>query len=211
MGGYFQTTKTDAGWNYNVGKSAWNIDVLAYKEIAQLPTPIQDKFISDMAQNRHFRDRYIEWAKYLMNTGYTNVAKEELTLTWLTPKIINKIKNDGFDLNSPIVVMQNTQIEHSYNDKTPKQKLTESEYLQIYDIVNNPDEILYDFTKYNKHSKALGLAFIRFISNSEKCIRVSARLNEPSNTKGRIMPVVRITTVAKIKYASMGKFFKKIE
>ena len=75
--GNIYSMKTDAGWNYNVGKSAWNIDVLAYKKIAKLPQPVQDKFISDMALNPHSRDKYINWATKILNEGFTRICLVE--------------------------------------------------------------------------------------------------------------------------------------
>lgn len=212
MGGYFQTTKTDAGWNYNIGKSAWNIDVLAYKEIAQLPTPIQDRFISDMAQNRHFKDRFIIWANSIIENG-DNKGFEEITLTWITPKQIKRIRKDGYKFNSPIVVIQDDQIPHSYHEKTPKQKLTQSEYLTMYDIINNYDELYYDITKYNEYSDSIGLVYVRLIPNSDKCIKVCTRFNEITKIDNKNLPITRVTTVAKVLHSSLGvkTKYKKIE
>ena len=209
MGGYFQTTKTDAGWNYNVGKSAWNIDVLAYKEIAQLPTPIQDRFISDMAQNRHFKDRYVEWVNNILKNGTKNVELEK-TLTWLSPSLIKELKKENYKIDSPIVVISDRRVGHSGMNKNKGQALSKTEYLQIYNIVNNPDEVYYDYTQGPDVKQ---IAFVKLIPNSDKCIKVCVRFNQKSRFKYRKQLVNQVTTVGKVNYDSLKdqKQFKKIK
>lgn len=43
--------------------------------------------------------------------------------------------------------MSDKQVGHSGKNKVVKQALTDKEYLSIYDIVNNPDEKYYDYTR----------------------------------------------------------------
>jgi len=52
---------------------------------------VQDKFISDMALNPHNKDKYVIWAKNILDNGFKN-ADLEKTLTWLSPTLIKKVK-----------------------------------------------------------------------------------------------------------------------
>jgi len=105
------------------------------------------------------------------------------------------------------VVINNSQVGHSGKNKVDKQALSKEEYLQVYDIVNNPDEVYYDLTR-----EKAGLVFIRKIANG-KCIKVCTRLNQKSRNKNRKEPVIKVTTIGKVDYTNISKQkgYKKIE
>lgn len=93
--------------------------------------------------------------------------------------------------------------------KQDAQALTKEEYLQIYNIVNKPDEVYWDYT----NSKWKQIAFIHKIPNSNKCIKVCVRFNQKSKRKEIKYPISRVTTIGKVNYynLSTGKDYKKIE
>lgn len=143
----------DAGWETNLGIKAWGLDIQAWNKVKDMPETIKYKFISEMATNPHNQKAYISWAKRIMKSDYS--AATEKTLTWLTPHLYDKLKVNA-DIESPIVVMNKGQISHSFKNKNEKQMLSAKEYLNVYKIINNPDEIYFDYT----NSKWTQIAFV---------------------------------------------------
>ncbi len=199
------TLTPDAGWGTNLGVQAWGIDVQAWSKVEGLPEQIKYNFIAKMAENPYKKEAFIKWAENIFENGFKN-TKLEKTLTWISPELFKKIDNVP---NSPIVVIQNNQIGHSGMNKNAKQMLTKEEYLRVYDIVNKPDEIYWDYT----NSKWEQIAFVRRISNSDECIKVCVRFNQKSRSRDKNQMVSKVTTVGKIKYHNIanGKNYKKIE
>ncbi len=199
------TLTPDAGWGTNLGVQAWGIDVQAWSKVEGLPEQIKYNFIAKMAENPYKKEAFIKWAENIFENGFKN-TKLEKTLTWISPELFKKIDNVP---NSPIVVIQNNQIGHSGMNKNAKQMLTKEEYLRVYDIVNKPDEIYWDYT----NSKWEQIAFVRKISNSDECIKVCVRFNQKSRSRDKNQMVSKVTTVGKIKYHNIanGKNYKKIE
>lgn len=202
------TTKTDAGWNYNVGKYAWKLDVLAYKEIEQLPEKIKDKFISQMAQNPHRKDYILEIIRRMLAKDFKN-AKKEVPITWLTPLIINTLNKMNNKPITPVIVFERGQVSHSLNPdiKVAKQILSQKQFENIYDYLNNPDEVFYD-------TKEQQLLFVNFLPKDEiidgrDCIKIPVNINSTNPKR----PVNYIGTTGRINYKStfMGKQFIKIE
>lgn len=204
--GNIYSLKPDAGWASNVGKSSWGIDVTAWNKVKDLDENMKYKFLSQMAANPHREKAYISWASKIMSDGFKN-SELEKTLTWIKPELYGKIKNN-FDLETPIIVMQNNQIGHSGENKNEKQALSKEEYLKVYEIINNPDEVYYDYTR----PKWKQIAFIKLLPN-DKCIKICVRLNQKSRLKDKDYLVSKITTIGKVNYESLQnkKDFKKIE
>jgi len=124
----------------------------------------------------------------------------------ITPSVYQKTNSV---LKSPIIVIQDSQVGHSGINKNPKQALSKEEYLSIYDIVNNPDEIYEDYT----NPKWKQIAFVRLIPDSELCIKICVRFNQKSKLKDRSYLISRVTTAGKVPYIDMekGNKYKKIE
>lgn len=205
-GGVERILKPDAGWETNLGIKAWGLDIQAWNKVKDMPETIKYKFISEMATNPHNQKAYISWAKRIMKSDYS--AATEKTLTWLTPHLYDKLKVNA-DIESPIVVMNKGQISHSFKNKNEKQMLSAKEYLNVYKIINNPDEIYFDYT----NSKWTQIAFVRIIPNSEKCIKVCVRINQKSKSKDKNYLVSQITTIGKVNHYNLKekKHYKKIE
>ena len=205
-GGIERVLKPDAGWETNLGIKAWGIDVQAWNKVKDMPEKIKFNFIAKIASNPHRESSYINWATQIFN-GELVKTEAEKTLTWLSPNLYQKIKND-IDLESPIIVIQKKQIGHSGKNKVDKQALTEAEYLQIYNIINNYDEVYWDYTR----PKWKQIAFIKLLGEG-KCIKICVRFNQSSKNKNIDYLVSRITTIGKVNYynISHGKNFKKIE
>lgn len=196
--------KTDAGWSSNTGKAAWNIDVLAFNEVKDMPQNIKDKFISEMAQNTINERVYKNFVK---NTIKNDLKSKgiETTLTWLKPVMLNKLAKEKVKINTPIVVMQDSRIGHIIGEvKTEKQKITEEQLLDLHEIINNPDAVYLDYSK----SDSTGLVYIRLL-DKYKCLKICVKLNK---FKSKV-PVNYISTAAIVDINSMNnpKIYKKIE
>lgn len=205
-GGIERTLIPDAGWETNVGNSAWGIDVAAWNKVKNLDENIKLDFLSKMAQNPHREQAFKTWTSKMFEKDYKNTELEK-TLTWINPKLYEKIKPQ-----SPIVVIQDSQIGHSGINKNTKQALSKEEYLQVYDIINNPDEIYEDYT----YKDGKQIAFVKRIPNSEMCIKICVRFDQKSRLKDkrkRNELISRVTTVGKVDYQSFMnlKDYKKIE
>lgn len=207
-GGFNMTLKPDAGWETNIGKSAWGIDVVAWNKVKDMPEQIKYEFLSKMAANPHRESAYITWATSIFNKDYKKTIAEK-TLTWIKPDLYSKLKSADYCPETPIIVMQNGQISHSGKNKIEKQALSRDEYLRIYNIINNPNEVYYDYT----NSKYKQIAFVKLIQGSDKCIKICVRINQRSKDRLKNYPVSNITTIGKVDYHTIakGERYKKIE
>lgn len=198
--------QTDAGWSSNVGKAAWNIDVLAFNEVKDMSQEIKDKFISEMAQNTLNERVYKNFVK---NTIKNNLKPKgiESTLTWIQPVLLNKLTKENIKINTPIVVMQDSRIGHIIGEvKAQKQKITEEQLLNLYEIINNPDEVYLD-------SKDKTLFYIRHLDNSNikesrDCIKIVVKISRYKKD----MPINYIATASRIKRQDLNNpNYKKIK
>lgn len=196
--------KTDAGWSSNTGKAAWNIDVLAFNEVKDMPQNIKDKFISEMAQNTINERVYKNFVK---NTIKNDLKAKglETAITWIKPIMLNKLAKENIKINTPIVVMQDSRIGHIIGDvKTEKQKISEEQLLDLQKIINNPDAVYLDYSKQN----STGIIYIKNL-DSKKCIKVCVKLNKFKSKT----PVNYISTAEIVEKNSLNntKVYKKIE
>ena len=128
----------DAGWGTNLGTKAWNLDVQAYKKIAKLPQNVQDKFISDMAQNVHTQDAFKKFVTKIVDNKLINKsAVKEVPVTWLAPFILNDLRKTKLVPKTPVVVFQDERIGHILDRKVDLDEL-----LELHEIINKPDEVL---------------------------------------------------------------------
>ena len=194
----------DAGWSTNPGKCAWGLDVQAYSKIKDLPQNLKDTFISEMAQNLHNSDVCNTFISNVIKSGFKTRGIEK-TVTWINPDILNALHQDNIKPQTPIIVLQDNRIGHIIgNVKIEKQKLSDGEMFDIYNIINNPDEVYIDYTSKN----ATGLIYIKNIENN-KCIKVCTKLNKLNKQK----PVNYIATASIVKRNSFKniKMYKKIK
>jgi len=199
--------KPDAGWGTNLGIKAWNLDVLAYSKIKELPPKIKDKFISDMMSNQHNRE-YIQ--TLIIKTIQNNLKSKGLEhpITWFSPLIIQSLEKNNIRIQTPVVVFEDRQVKHSlYDKKVEKQRLTKKQFLNIYSFLNGPDEIYID-------TKDLAVIYVKYLSPNEiidnrNCIKIPVKIN--SNNSKR--PVNYIGTTGRINIDSIkkDKRYKKIE
>lgn len=206
--GTMMTLTPDKGWGVNLGVKAWGIDIQAWNKVENMPDSIKYDFISKMASNPYRKKDYLNWANNIFNNGLKNTELEKV-ISWLSVSLYKKINVNSKGIDSPIIVISNSQIGHSGINKNLKQALSKNEYLKVYDIINNPDEVYYDYTK----PKWLQIAFIHKIANSNKCIKVCVRFNQKSKLKDRTYKISKVTTVAKVPYIDIkkGDKYKKIE
>lgn len=192
--------QTDAGWSSNTGKAAWNIDVLAFNEVKDMPQEIKNKFISEMAQNTLNERVYKNFVK---NTIKNDLKPKglETTLTWLQPVMLNKLAKENIKINTPVVVMQDSRIRHIIGEvKTEKQKLSEEQLLDLYEIINNPDAVyLNDLDKT--------LLYIKYLDKNTNCLKVVVKISASKNDK----PINYIIDAKRIKRQDLIKpDYKKI-
>ena len=200
--------RTDAGWAHNTGAAAWNIDVKAYNEIKELPQAVKDKFVSDMALNLHKKDAYIAFVENTIKNGLKSKGIEQ-TVTWLKPEILNVTISQNIDIKTPVIVMQDNRIGHIIGDvKVEKQKISNKQLFEIYDIINNPDSIYLDKADNS-------LLFIRNLQGDDvqdgrDCIKIIIKLSKFN--KG--VPINYLATAGRVnKQSSFSdeKRYKKIK
>ncbi len=191
----------DAGWGGNQGLKTWGIDVIAWRKVENLPENIKYDFIAKMAENPHKKAVFENLIDKLIQNGFKS-QKNEIALTWFYPNLFKKLEE--VKIKSPIVVFQEKRVGHIIGDRN---KLSPDELKEIYDILNNPDDIYYDYTQ----KEGINLAFTKDIPNSEKCIKACVKLGQKSKISGEIVNYV--TTAGKVKKGEMNdkKSFKKIE
>ena len=221
LGGKEYNVMTDAGWSTNIGAHAWNLDVLAYNKIEKLPQNLKDKFISDMASNPHNRKAFQNFIDKIVKNGM-KPQNFEITVTWIMPELLNTISKNGIKLQTPVVVMQDDRVGHITGGR---EKLSKGQLYNIYNIINNPDAIYYDYTQKGVTS----LAFVKDIDKSDSCIKACIKLDKTAdknykradskgNTKdyklnAKSSPVNYLSTAGIIKKKNLEdiKHYKKIE
>lgn len=204
LAGKVLTMQTDAGWSSNVGKAAWDIDVLAFNTVKDMPEDIKNRFISEMAQNTLNERVYKNFVSSVIKNGLKAKGLER-TVTWLQPVMLNKLNKEKIKINTPIVVMQDSRIGHIIGDvKTEKQKISEEQLKNLYNIINNPDAVYLDYSKPN----TTGIIYIRNL-DGKNCIKVCVKLNK---FKSKV-PVNYISTAGIVDKNSLKntKIYKKIE
>lgn len=204
LAGKTLTMQADAGWSTNVGKAAWDIDVMAFNKVKDMPEDIKTRFISEMAQNTLSQKVYKNFAKNVIKSGLKSKGLET-TLTWLQPAMLDKLSKEKIKINTPIVVMQDSRIGHIIGDvKTNKQKITEEQLYKLYDIVNNPDAVYYDYTRKG----TTGLVYIKKLPQTKKCIKACVKLNKYKSKT----PVNYVSTAGIVDIDSFKPpLYKKIE
>lgn len=204
-GGVIRNIKPDAGWSYNPGAAAYNIDVLAYKNVKELPQKVQDIFISNMAQNLHRQASYESFMQNLLDKKYKEVGKD-VVLTWIAPKVLSFLEREKAMPLTPIVVCQQ-KITHFMTTKTAEQVISKSQLLKLYDIINKPDHIFFD----TKNNSLIYVAMLeaKEIVDGRNCLKIAVKINKTN--KG--MPVNYLATPARVDFSSIsrGQQYKKVE
>lgn len=202
IGGKEIFMQPDAGWSSNVGKAAWNIDVLAFNSVKDLPQNVKDRFISEMAENIHTKKAYQNFVKNILADGMKSKGLEQ-PLTWIAPDMLNILNKNKVSINTPVVVMQDDRIGHIIGSKVAKQKISEEQLYNLYDIINNPDAVYFDYTKSN----TTGLVYIRNIDDT-KCLKVCVKLNKFKSKT----PVNYISTAGIVDKTKLNSpLYRKIE
>ena len=119
--------------------------------------------------------------------------------------MLNKLAKENIKINTPVVVMQDSRIGHIIGEvKTEKQKIDDTQLLELYNIINNPDAVYLDYSKPDSK----GLVYIRNLDKN-KCLKVCVKLNK---FKSKI-PVNYISTAGIVDISSMNnpQIYKKIE
>ena len=187
--------QTDAGWSYNVGQAAWNLDVLAFNSLKELPQNVKDRFISEMAENIYNKSGIENLIRETLERPNFASHGIEKPLSWFTPDIIKAIEKEKIRLKTPVIVLEDRQVKHSLgNVKVEKQRLTQKQFLKLYDYVHSPDEIFID-TQEN------AIVYVKFLPKNEiidgrNCIKVPV----PINVDNPRRPVNFVGTTSRIPY-----------
>lgn len=190
------------GFSYDTAKASWGIDVQAWSKVENLPQKIKDSFISDMANNPHNKKVFDNMIEKLAKNGF-KAQRIEKTLSWITPELFKKLNE--VEIKTPIVVFQDKRAGHIIGERA---KLSKDELKKIYDILNNPDNVYYDYTK---GERGTNLAFTKDIPKTDTVTKVCVKLTKKSNISGDVVNYV--TTAGKVKKSEMKdtKSFKKIK
>ena len=202
---------TDAGWSGNVGKCAWDIDVLAYKSIKTLPEKTRDVFISELAQNPHNKSVIENMIAETIKRGMKSYGIEK-TVTWFMPDVIKSLEKENIRLQTPIAVLEDRQVFHSLGDrKYINQRLTQTQFYNIYNYIKDADEIFIDTQEH-------AVVYVKFLPKDEiiddrDCIKIPVIIN----SKNKKRPVNYVGTTGRINYKSTFKGkgnenrYKKVE
>ena len=77
---------------------------------------------------------------------------------------MNALHQDNIKPQTPIIVLQDNRIGHIIgNVKIEKQKLSDGEMFDIYNIINNPDEVYIDYTGGFRDTSFLTTVLIRYL------------------------------------------------
>lgn len=197
----------DAGWSYNVGKGAWNIDVMAFNEIKELPQRLKDKFISDLALSPVKQKNFKNFISQVLKAEYKAKGRE-CTAGWIMPKTIQRVKEQGIMLETPVIICNDSKAIHMNRDsKNPKQKLDKELIKALSSFIQDNDGIYLETKKDVKK-----LWFIKNLSAPDKdgkeCIKIIVHLNY--HIRGRVVNYV--ITSSRIKFADLkGSNIKKLE
>lgn len=189
----------DAGWSSNVGKAAWNIDVLAFDAVKDMPQALKDKFISDMAQNLHSQKVYENFISGIIKNGLKAKGIEK-TVTWINPKTLSVLQKENISLKTPVVVMQDNRAGHIIGDvKVEKQRISEKQLKKLYEFINKPDEIYLD--KEDNTILFVKKLQEKEVINSADCLKVAVKIDRYK--KGRI-PVNYLSTAGRVSHKSFN-------
>lgn len=194
------------GWGTNLGVKALGIDIQAWNKVENLPEKLKYSFISKMAENPHNKEVFkLAIAKVIKN-GFKTNKKIEKTINWIQPDIYRELIKNKLEPKTPIVALQEKQVPHIIGSR---QKLSEKEIYQIYDIIENPDAVYIDYTMAN--DETYGLVYTKNIPNTEDCIKVCTKLSKKSKITGD--PVNYLSTAGKVKQHNMEdtKLYKRIK
>lgn len=205
MGGIVRKVKPDAGWSYNPGTAAYNIDVLAYNSVKDMSQPIKDKFISEMAQNPHKKESYEIFMKNLLKKDY-KAAGVEKVVSWISPDVLSFLGKENLIPQTPVIVCQQ-KTTHFLVTKQAEQVITAQQMTKLYEIINNPDGVYLD-------TKNDALIYTRILKDNDvqdgrDCLKIAIKLNKTK--KG--VPVNYIATPARVKLETITKNpqYKKAE
>ena len=208
-GGVEKHLVPDSGWETNLGVKAWGLDIQAWNKVKDMPEDIKYKFISEMASNPHRKDVVSHIIKETLRRNELRSRGIEATLNWFTPKIIDNLKQLGLEYKSPIITFEDRQVRHSLgNRKVKQQRLEKNQFTQIYDYIDNPDEIFIDMVEGTVN-------YVKFlpkekIINECDCINIPVKINIDSKKR----PTNYIGTTQRVKYSSVflnKKRYKKVE
>lgn len=208
-GGVERILKPDAGWETNLGIKAWGLDIQAWNKVKDMPDTIKYKFISEMATNPHKKHEIAHIIKETLRREQLKSRGEEATLSWFTPKILENLKKENIDLQSPIITFEDRQVRHSLGKrKVNKQKLEKNQFVKIYDYIKKPDEIFIDIVEKTVNY-VIFLPKDKIINECD-CINIPVKINIDSKKR----PINFIGTTQRVKYSTVflnKKRYKKVE
>lgn len=179
---------TDAGWSYNVGKAAWNIDVLAYEKIKNLSPEIKAKFISEMAQNVPRKQAFAGLIDSTIQNSFKPKGIEQ-SIGWMNPDTLSYLDKNDLMPQTPVIVMQDKRIGHILGDRK-KQDIPVEELKKASEIISNPDAVYFD-----KRSKSdPTLLYIKKL-NDKEILKFVVKVNR----KNKSIPVNYASTAGIIK------------
>lgn len=180
----------DAGWNHNVGKAAWDIDVVAWDKAKNLPDSMKDKFISDMAQNIPRQDAFASLVETSIKESFKPRGIEK-SVGWMDTETINWLNKNDLQPQSPVIVMQDNRIGHIIGSrKNENQRITVENLKDICSIISKPDAVYFDKSK----KSAPTMLYIKWIDN-DNTLKFVVKLNR----KNKKQPVNYVATAGIVK------------
>lgn len=206
-GGVERILKPDAGWETNLGIKAWGLDIQAWNKVKDMSDTIKYKFISEMATNPHKKEIY----KMFIQNALSDISKprgNKEIATWISANVYKGLVLNNVKVNNSLITFQDGRVSHLIGDrKNIEQRLTETQLYEIYDYLNNPDEIYLD---ENDNS----LIFLHYLTGEDiidnrDCIKIIVKLNKFN--KGENINYVATAARVNKKDFITNKKYKKIE
>ncbi len=199
--------RPDAGWETNIGKSAWGIDVQAWNKVKDMPEKIKYDFLSKMASNPHKEKSFINFIDNALIDISKPKGNKEIA-AWVGSDTFEILQKSSINLKTPLITMQDSRVSHLIGDrKNLAQKLSKEQLYNLYNVINSPNSIYLD-TQDNS------LIFIHFLPKNEiidnrNCIKVVIKLDKLH--KGLNLNYVATAGRVNFKDFSNNKIYKKIE
>lgn len=137
----------DAAWAYNPGMSNHAIEDLAWERIKPLPPTAQKAFVDTIAKDSgtvtQRRKALESWIQGVQDSGAFNKKNPQtVAVGWLPSDVLQAAKTRlGEDL-SPVSLLQDPETWHARRpDKASHQKLTQEQFLQLPEILSNPNAV----------------------------------------------------------------------
>jgi hypothetical protein len=158
---------TGIGWDYNQGKTAIFLDILAYQKLQDLPSEVQTLFINEMASSDIYEKAFPSWVDGVLKDPQPR--GQSIAIGWMDNNVLKYLERENFQPETPVIGATSRGIKHIEN-KIRTGEISLQEIRNIPQFIRNPEVILYD-------SDDPALLYV--ISTDDKKLKSVVRINRP--------------------------------